>query len=627
MRAATIGTAQLVLLCGLSVVCGAEPKPSQPVLELRLTETPKPNYGAPTPALVRGRVVLDVDADGVAAPGETGMAGVSVSDGYQVVKTGPDGAYALPPSGSAVFINVTRPAGHDVSGPWYKPLAPAVDFTLRRAGRSEEEYIFVHLSDTHVSTVPACLEGVSRFVTEVNALEPKPRFVVNSGDLVNLDKRLEVPAATGHTYFRNYVGLMNHLSMPYYNVAGDHTDSSYRLEQFPRGDHRCGKALFWEYLGPHFFSFEYGRVHFVSVDFCYHLGEKKGYATHTVVPEHVEWLREDMRNRAPNSFTVTTSEHDLERFCPNFPDLAREYDIRLQLIGDDHIVFHKAQVVPYRVGGSLSGCWWNPRCNGLCPDLSPQGYTIYRVRGEDMECFYKGLGQRVAIVSPRYGAPLTGRARLQAHLVQPGPGDTLHYTVNGGEPHAMREVARPFLRAVFEADIDSTASPDGLLQLRVTNPADGEVRERTFVVKNGDGELPDATAASLSFTVGNVQAARQAPSGDVEVLLNGKAIGTLRRGQRTTYVLPVPPTALSSVNTLRFNFAEAGDGMGITDPVLTVDGQRYQDPRSAAVEKVRVAHWSEKAATWGGFAVGEGLCARPFVRVQQTFCFVCGPGM
>ncbi len=42
------------------------------------------------------------------------------------------------------------------------------------------------------------------------------------------------------------------------------------------------------------------------------------------------------------------------------------------------------QGVPFRVyrsGGALAGCWWNPKAEQLCPDLSPQGYLIYRVMG------------------------------------------------------------------------------------------------------------------------------------------------------------------------------------------------------------------------------------------------------
>ena len=222
------------------------------VLELLLPKTPRPNYDAPVPARISGHVLLkDKDT-------RPGAAGISVTDGYTVVKTDSQGAYTITPSPDAVFLYITRPSGHDIVGDWYKPLAEKVDFTIEPAADNEEEFVFVHLTDAHISENRRSLVGLSSFVRELNTMKPRPRFVVNS-------------PANGHASFRNYVGIMNHLAMPCYNVAGDHTDSSYRLDQFPRGDHRCAKPMYWEYLGPHFFSFEYGRIHFVSVDFGYHL--------------------------------------------------------------------------------------------------------------------------------------------------------------------------------------------------------------------------------------------------------------------------------------------------------------------------------------------------------------------
>jgi len=182
-----------------------------------------------------------------------------VSDGYSVVKTDAQGAYALKPNPSAVFINVTRPPGYDIQGDWYKPLAAEVNFELKPAVGDESEFIFIHVTDTHISRNLVALKGLSRFVEEANKLTPKPRFVVNSGDLLNLSKALLGSAADGRTGFQNYTGIMNHLTMPHYNVAGDHTDSVYRLDEFPRGDHRCAKPLYWEHLGPHFFRLNMAR--------------------------------------------------------------------------------------------------------------------------------------------------------------------------------------------------------------------------------------------------------------------------------------------------------------------------------------------------------------------------------
>jgi calcineurin-like phosphoesterase family protein len=598
------------------------------VLKLLLKQTPKPNYDAAVPARISGRVVLHARGTTV------GAEGVSVTDGYSVVKTDARGAYALTPDPSAVFVYITRPTQCDVQGDWYKPLAAKVDFALKPAAGDENDYIFVHVTDTHISENPRSVAGLSRFVREVNALTPKPRFVVNSGDLLNLHKALLGTPATGHASFRNYVGIMNHLTMPHYAVAGDHTDSSYRLEEFPRGDHRCGKPMYWEYLGPHFFSFEYGKIHFVSVDFGYHLGQRQilvngqnvEYPTNGVRPMHVEWMKQDMASRTTGSFVVTTAESDLTQFCPGFLEIAKRHDVRLQLVGDDHIVSYKARPVPYRTGGALSGCWWNPKARQLCPDLSPQGYLIYRVTGEKLDCFYKGLGQRVVMVSHRVGAAWKGRVKVQAHVVQPQPNETLEYTLNGKDWKAMQEIGRPFYRALHEAIVDSTSLSDGFLRFSVRSTASGEVCSRVFVVVNGDDSSAFEADASLTFTVSpaNGWTPPRAPTGKVDVLFNGKAIGALQPKVGKEYVFRIPATNLRKANTLSFRFLEPGDGMSLSSPVLTFEGKAFRDPRDEAIRQVRTGHWGDKAADWGGFIAGDAQPPdeTPFHRRQNVFCFV-----
>ncbi len=586
-----------------------------------LPVTPRPNYGAAVPANVSGRVASRAMGRSV------GVEGVSVTDGYSVVKTDAQGRYTLKPNPAAVFVYITRPAGYDVTGHWYRPLAAKVDFALRPAAREEDNYTFIHVSDTHISAARRSVEGLSRFVEEVNALTPKPRFVVNSGDLVNLSKSLSTSPAAGRVCFDNYVGVMNHLSMPHYNVAGDHTDSSYRIEDFPRGDHRCGKPMYWEYLGPHFFSFEYGRIHFVSVDFGYHLGRRqihgREYPTLEVQPMHTAWLNRDMAGRTKGTFVVTTAESDLGRHCPGFAQMAEEHDVRLQLTGDDHVVAHKSRPVPYRTGGALSGCWWNPKCQQLCPDLSPQGYLIYGVRGEEMDCFYKGLGQRVAIVSHRLGAPWKGTVAIRAHIVQPKPDETLQYSLGGTGWKEMKETARPFYRALFEATVDSTSLPDGLVELEVRSSQTGETLSRRFVVVN-DSAAASQTGAMLTFTTGKrTNGTLQAPGGKVDVLFNDRVVGVLSPGTEKTYSFPIPAAALKKANTLRFRFHQPDDGMSIGGPVLTFQGKPLVDPRDAAIKNIKAAHWGPAAVDWGGFLVGDGsLEESPFLRRQNVFCFV-----
>ena len=624
------GGLSIVLVVGLmaTVGPGADKKPPEAILKPLLRETPKPNYGVAVPARVSGHVLLGSDG---ATPGAKG---VSITDGYSVVKTDHRGRFSIVPNPSAVFLYVTRPSGYDVVGDWYKSLAAEVNFTLKPAAKTENEFSFIHVTDTHVSQNRRSLVGLSRFVTEVNALEPGPRFVVNSGDLLNLNKALLNSPAAGHADFRSYVGIMNHLAMPHYNVAGDHTDSSYRLADFPRGDHRCAKALYWEYLGPHFFSFEYGKIHFVSVDFGYHLGRRqivvKGkpleYPTNRVQPMHLKWLADDMARRTHGTHVITTAEADLEDHCPGFLQMARRYDIRFQLTGDIHVVSHKARTVPYRAGGALAGCWWNPRTNQLCPDLSPQGYVVYRVTGERLEHFYKGLGQRVAILTHRVGAACRGQLKIQAHLVQPRSGERLEISTNGKDWQKMQEVGRPFYRALFTASLDSTTLPDGLVNLSVRNPADGEVRSRVVVVANGRDAAPVQADGLLEFAIDPPTSwtTQRAPAGKVEVLFNGTVVGVLQPGLRKAYSFPVSASRVRRANTLSFRFAGPGDGMILGSPTFKIGKTVLRDTRDKALRLVKAAHWGAAAVDWGGFIAGDVAPPdeTPFHRRQNVFCFV-----
>lgn len=604
----------------------AEAQPE--ILDLLLKNTPQPDYGRPVPARVSGRVVLHQKDS------TTGARGVSVTDGFSVVKTDAQGAYTLSPDPRAVFVYVTRPSGYDVRGDWYKPVGAVVDFSVQPATSDENQYVFVHVTDTHTSSNRRSLAGLSRFVNEVNALSPKPRFVINSGDLLNLHKALTSSPAEGRTGFRNYVGIMNHLRMPCYNVAGDHTDSAYRLEEFPRGHIHCGKPLYWEYLGPHFFSFEYGRIHFMSVDFGYHLGRRQlevngkrlEYPSLEVQPEHVRWMKQDMAGRMPGAFVVTTAEQDLTKYCPGFPDMARQHDVRLQLVGDSHVVSYKERPVPYRSGGALAGCWWNPRAGQLCPDLSPQGYLIYSVKGEKLESFYKGLGRRVEIVSPRLGAPWQDRVQFKAHLVQPRPGEALEYSVNGKPWQTMRRIGRPFYRALHAATVDSTSLPDGLVKVAVRSTGSGELRSREFVVVNGRLPSQYETSATLSFHVGPATSwtTSRAPAAKVDVLFNGQAIGSLEPGIRKQYSFTVPASLLRVANRISFRYSQHNDGFNLSSPLLTFREMTIHDPRDEAIRRVRVAHWGKDAADWGGFIAGaaEPPDETPFHRRQNVFCFL-----
>ena len=89
-----------VVLCGLSAAADAQ----------TTTAEPGPTTAPALPSAT-GVVFEDVNGNRRRDPGEPGLAGVSVSNGLEVTRTGPDGGYSLPVAEGDVLF-VTKPRGY-----------------------------------------------------------------------------------------------------------------------------------------------------------------------------------------------------------------------------------------------------------------------------------------------------------------------------------------------------------------------------------------------------------------------------------------------------------------------------------------------------------------------------------
>lgn len=214
--------------------------------------------------------------EGLVAHEGTGLTGVAVSDGLHVVKTARDGTFSLPGAGPFVFL--TRPTGFTTSS-WFAPSEPGtVTFEL-----VEEEqpvpFSFAQVTDLHLSlgeeafgpgagdatiwfddkgmherivTTPAVL---GELLVEL-AAQPI-RFAVATGDLTNNGTEDELAAL---------VQSVNAQPLPVRLVPGNHDHHS------AEEDLTAGCLLPWErHVGPRWYSFDYGGVHFASIDWFTHL--------------------------------------------------------------------------------------------------------------------------------------------------------------------------------------------------------------------------------------------------------------------------------------------------------------------------------------------------------------------
>jgi outer membrane protein assembly factor BamB len=204
---------------------------------------------------VRGRVLVD----GI------GLPEVSVSDGLHVARTAIDGTFELP--GAGPFVVVTRPTGFTTDR-WYQPRADEVVFELE-AVHQPVPFTFAQITDLHLSLGETAYgEGQGdatlwfadgalhdRVVTTPAVLAElfdelaghRPAFVVATGDLTNNGTQDELATWTR---------TVDAARVPVVAVPGNHDHYSAEPPAVPYEQH----------LGPRWFSFDHGGVHFAAID-------------------------------------------------------------------------------------------------------------------------------------------------------------------------------------------------------------------------------------------------------------------------------------------------------------------------------------------------------------------------
>jgi calcineurin-like phosphoesterase family protein len=218
---------------------------------------------APTRAAVAGVVFVDANANGVRDRGEVGLAGVAVSNQDAVVATEASGEFHLPRGGTGVVF-VSVPDGYRAVGVFWRAVIDSVapvSFPLAPAPRASE-FTFVHASDTHIA--PASVDRTRRLRALVDSI--RPAFALITGDLVRDALRVSEKEATG--YYELFKGETARFTTPLWTVPGNHENFGIErhLSLVSPTHPLYGKGMYRHYLGPDYYSFNYGGVHFVGLN-------------------------------------------------------------------------------------------------------------------------------------------------------------------------------------------------------------------------------------------------------------------------------------------------------------------------------------------------------------------------
>lgn len=233
----------------------------------------------------------DTNGDGIRQQGESGIAGVRITNGRDVLVTSSDGVLDLEVDTAAYrFVTMTSPSGQIPTTPWYRNVslpddpADTVSFGLTPSNeRAQTEFTWIHITDTQITSLMTY--PLRDDIAEICSIQPRPLFIVNTGDIVN--------DGPNEAEWQYYADSIAESTIPLFHTVGNHDDT----------DNPVTLDLYEKYAGPPYYSFEIGNTHFIALD---------TWLIPRDVPLQQTWLANDLL-QAPQEYTKIVFNHFMFR--------------------------------------------------------------------------------------------------------------------------------------------------------------------------------------------------------------------------------------------------------------------------------------------------------------------------
>jgi len=309
---------------------------------------------------IHGTVFEDVNGNGKFDSGEPVLANIPVSEGRTIFLTGKDGRFKFDnKEQSAKYVFICLPEGFEKRLDFYRILIGVkneqdFEFPLKRVAQKEDEseFTFAQVTDIHVSG-PATFTPLQNALQEIADSEPRPSFIIATGDNVGL--------GDDENQMATYQKAVQASPIPIFNVSGNHDRS--------KGADRS--LAYNKFLGPDYYSFNHGAFHFLIINNA------------ITSPLEESWLREDIE-KLVGGRKILAFQH----YPPYEDAIQRLMDWGVFAVFSGH--WHSSKLSVYR----------GMRCYNLPPllmggiDLSPSGFRLVRVTGEGLTTEFRPNGVR-----------------------------------------------------------------------------------------------------------------------------------------------------------------------------------------------------------------------------------------
>lgn len=371
------------------------------------------------------------------------VAGVVVSDGYEVTKTDKKGAYYLKSKKQNPQVFITAPSGYQ---PFREDVVPQfwADFTLpadqyerhdfRLNKVDNKKHATILITDVHLANQRNDVEifkgpYVDRISEVVKEYDKKgiPVYTLNLGD-ASWDGFWY-----GHDFpISKFRKTLNDAKYPtaVYSCMGNHDNDA--ATPYDENTDFNASLPYQKTFGPRYYSQNIGDVHYVFLDNVHYKNEpleqnsyygiknKRNYIE-DFTPEQLAWLRKDLANVSYDTPVVIAMHCPMFRWknldCkPHWSEVAPGIMIRTENESTRELLdivkpyknvhsvsghSHKQCLVrlpedmqnftEHNISGT-SGAWWRTRATGLknlCPDGTPTAFEVFDADGPELTWTHK----------------------------------------------------------------------------------------------------------------------------------------------------------------------------------------------------------------------------------------------
>ena len=354
-------------------------------------DTDAPSLSLPASATATGKVV-----DEAGKP----VSGVVVSDGYDCVRTDKKGKYTIECAPEATHLFISVPAGYETSGQqgfgsypdFYVPMNPSAgkpgkfraDFRLRTVKQPQKEFTLLLVGDPQSDSDAQ----IDRYERETIA-DMKQTIGQTGTYTVAIALGDIVGRGDGQSHLR-HKRVMGKLGIPYYATIGNHDKDAldYSGETFSQA------------LGPRWYSFNVGDVHFICMDNVDSFDEhRKGAKYHAGFSDvQLQWLKKDLAFVGKDKmvfmyYHIPERDHVSHKNHDAVFSLISGYKNAVTACGHTHF-FQPYMETGYGTSeyimGAACGYFWRSHCAG---DGTPNGYSVMTISGTGItDAYFKGTG-------------------------------------------------------------------------------------------------------------------------------------------------------------------------------------------------------------------------------------------